>query len=152
MRKKIMGDSGVFVILAYRSLIIALTGSFTLWIILSSILYLADMSNIYISLVVYTVSMVSTFLILEKIIKIKSVGKKKVHYTPFKIALRGIVTGIIITISVLLSNVGEVLSGIFSVFPAILSSTMIITIREHGPDFSAGIAKSMILGSLQEGH
>jgi uncharacterized membrane protein (GlpM family) len=91
--------------------------------------------------------MVTTFLVLEKGFKIKSMGKKTVHYTPSKILLRGLLTGTIIMIAVLLSNVGEVLSGIFSVFPAISISTMLISVREHGPDFSAGIAKSMIFGS-----
>jgi hypothetical protein len=91
--------------------------------------------------------MISTFIVLEKKFKIKSQGKRTVHYTPLKILLRGILTGTIITISVLLSNVGEVLSGIFTVFPVILSSTMLITVKEHGPNFSAGIAKSMIFGS-----
>lgn len=137
----------VFAILAYRSAIFGLAGSFIVWILLTSILYFSNLQNIYISILIYAISMVFTLIILEKRVKVKSVGKKKVHYTPTKILLRGILTGFVIMISVLLSNVGEVLSGIFTVFPAILSSTMIITIREHGPDFSAGIAKSMIFGS-----
>jgi hypothetical protein len=91
--------------------------------------------------------LIITFLILEKIKKVKSTGKVKVYYTPMKIFVRGILAGVIIAISVFLSNFGEVISGIFSVFPAMISSTMIITYREHGPVFSAGIAKSMIFGS-----
>jgi uncharacterized membrane protein (GlpM family) len=138
---------GVFAVFAYRSTKLALVGCFTIWVILSTILYLWDMQNIYISLITFTVSMVSTFFVLEKKFKIKSIGKKTVHYTPFKILLRGLLTGTIIMIAVLLSNIGEVLSGIFTVFPAISISTMLITEREHGPNFSAGIAKSMIFGS-----
>ena len=92
--------------------------------------------------------MVFTFIILEKIRKIKSVGKEKIHYTATKMALRGVLAGTVIAISVFLSNLDPTLSGIFSIFPAIFTSTMIITVKEHGPDFSAGIAKSMILGSL----
>jgi uncharacterized membrane protein (GlpM family) len=137
----------VFAILAYRSLMLAIAGSFTIWTVLSLVLYLIDMKNIYVSLIIFTTAMIATFLILEKWKRIKSSGKVLVHYTPMKIALRGVLTGTIITISVLLSNVGEVLSGIFTVFPAILSSTMIITFTEHGPNFSAGMAKSMIFGS-----
>ena len=59
---------------------------------------------------------------------------------------RGVLAGIVIAIAVVLSNVGSIISGIFSVFPAILSSTMLISVREHGPDFASGIAKSMMLG------
>lgn len=136
-----------FVILAYKSILIALIGSFSIWTFLSSVLYFIRMENFFLSFLIYTVSIIATFIALEKIKKIKSVGRVKVHYTPKKIAIRGILTGTIISISVLLSNVDEVLSGIFTVFPAILSSTMIITVKDHGPDFSSAIAKSMIFGS-----
>ena len=51
-----------------------------------------------------------------------------------------------IAIAVYLSNINSVLSGIFSVFPAILSSTMLISVKEHGPNFTSGLAKSMIIG------
>jgi len=137
----------LFIYLLYRSLNVALVVGFSFWIVLSSILYLTDLQDIYISFLVYSVSMFATFVLLERVVKIKSVSKRKVHYTTRKILFRGVLTGFIITISVLLSNVGEVLSGIFSIFPAIFTSTMIITYRDHGPDFSAGMAKSMILGS-----
>jgi len=131
----------VFVILAYRSLTIALTSSFVVWSVLSAVLYYTDLTNIYISFLIFVISMVITFLLLEKVKKVKSQGKVKVKYTIPKILLRGVLTGLFITISVLLANIGEVLSGIFSVFPVILTSTMVITYREHGPD-----AKSMIFG------
>lgn len=137
----------IFSILAFKSLFIALTGSFTVWTILSAILYLLNISNIYLSLILYISSLIATFLILEKIIKIKSTGKVKVHYTTKKILFRGVLAGIVITTAVVLSNIGEVISGIFSIFPAIFTSTMIITYKEHGPDFSSSMAKSMIFGS-----
>jgi len=137
----------VFAVLAYHSTFVALFGSFSIWVVLSAILFFIDMHYIYPSLIIFIVSMALTFVFLEKKLRIRSQGKRVVHYTPLKIFLRGIMTGVIITISVLLSNFGEVLSGIFTVFPVIFSSTMIITLKEHGPDFSAGIAKSMIFGS-----
>ena len=137
----------VFAILAYRSTFIAFIGSFFIWIALSSTLLFLNMHYIYLSIIIFTISLISTFIVLEKKFKIKSQGKTKVHYTPLKILLRGILTGTVITISVLLSNIDEVLSGIFTVFPAIFSSTMIITLKEHGPNFSAGMAKSIIIGS-----
>jgi len=136
----------IFVIFAHSSLITALTNSFIIWAVLSTILYYTDLTNIYISFVIFAISMITTFLILEKIIKVKSQDKVKVKYTLPKIFFRGVLTGVVIMVSVLLANIGEVLSGIFSVFPVILTSTMVITYREHGADFSAGIAKSMIFG------
>jgi len=137
----------ILTIISFKSIIKALILSFIVWIFLTSLLYFSNIQNIYFSVTIFVISTIFTILILEKYKKIPSQGKKHVHYTPLKIVFRGITAGFIIMISVLLSNVGEVISGIFSVFPAILLSTMIITYREHGPDFSAAIAKSMIFGS-----
>ncbi len=138
----------VFVILAYKSLIKAIFGSMIIWAILSTILYFYELANIMISILIYLASLICIFYILEKKLNIKSTGKITVHYTPPKIFFRGLLAGTIIAISVFLSNTSAALSGIFSIFPAIFSSTMIITAKEHGPDFSAGIAKSMIFGSM----
>ena len=138
----------IFVTLCYRSTTIALIGSMIVWTVLSSILYFIDISNIYLSIVIYIISTFLIFYYLEFVKKIPSTGKIKVKYTLTKIIFRGLLTGTIITISVLLSNTSAILSGIFSVFPAILSSTMIISVKEHGPDFAASMAKSMIFGSV----
>src|SRR4030042_3767817 len=47
----------VFAVLAYRSTIVALFGSFFIWIILSSILLFLHMNNLYLSILIFTVSM-----------------------------------------------------------------------------------------------
>ena len=138
----------IFVLFIKRSIYIAFACSFTVWTILSFILWYFNLQNIYLSVLICLALMVFSFVTLEKVKKIKSSGKKVVHYTVKKITLRGILTGTIITITVLLSNVGEVISGIISVFPAIITSTMVISYYEHGADFAASMAKSMILGSM----
>ena len=136
----------ILVLLAYKSLSLALMVSLSVWTILSTALYLFDITNIFLSLTLFVLSMMATFGYLEFIKKIPSTGKVIVHYTPLKIILRGVLTGVIISVSVLFSNISPSLSGIFSIFPAIMSSTMIISVREHGPEFAAGMAKSMIFG------
>lgn len=137
----------IFTILIRKSIYTAFSASFVVWASLSFVLWAVDLKNIYISVSIFFISMIFTGFTLEKIIKIKSSGQKIVHYTFTKIALRGLLAGAIIAITVLLSNVGEVISGIMSVFPAIISSTMIISYYEHGADFASGLAKSMIIGS-----
>ena len=136
----------IFVILVHRSTLIAFAASMTVWVILSSILLYVELENIYISLGIYIISFALTFAILEGVKKIPSTANVVVRYTPKKIALRGILAGTIISIAVLLSNVGAAICGIFTVFPVILLSTMFISVYEHGPDFAIGIAKSMIIG------
>ncbi len=136
----------LFAMLAHRSIILAFVMSLAVWSFLSALLMVFDVTNISLSIVIYVLCFVLSFTFLEHVVHVPSQGKVAVHYTPMKIALRGLLAGIIITISVLLSNVSDVLSGIFSVFPAILSSTMLISVREHGPSFASGMAKSMIFG------
>jgi len=138
----------IVAILINRSIYLAFTCSFIVWTLLSFILWYVNLQNIYISVLICLIFLSITFITLEKVKKIKSSGKKTVHYTVKKITFRGLLTGTIITITVLLSNVGEVISGIISVFPAIITSTMVISYYEHGPDFASSMAKSMILGSL----
>jgi hypothetical protein len=136
----------VFALFVHRSTIVAMSLAFLIWTILSLIIYFLDLKNIYFSVLIYIIALFFTFILLEFYKKIPSVGKVHIHYTYKKIFFRGVLAGIIITISVLLSNFGAVISGIFSVFPAILSSTMLISVREHGAKFAAGMAKSMIFG------
>lgn len=136
----------VFALLVHRSVSIAFVTTFGLWAILSSLLVIFNMDSIFLSVIIYLIAVFSAFFILEFWKNRPSLGMVKVHYTAKKIAFRGILAGIFIALAVSLSNIGSIISGIFSVFPAILSSTMLISVREHGPDFAAGMAKSMLLG------
>lgn len=136
----------VFALLVHRSVPFAFLITFTVWGVLSSLLVIFNVDSILISIFIYVLSVIGGFFVLEFWKKRPSSGMVKVHYTAKKIVFRGILAGIFISLAVSLSNVGSIISGIFSVFPAILSSTMIISVREHGPDFAAGMAKSMLLG------
>ena len=137
----------IFTMLARRSTLVALLISLMVWIALSGLLLISDLNSILISSLIYLVSVLVIFFLMERILKMRSQGSVNIRYTPGKIAFRGLLAGFIIGTTVVLSNIGEVISGIFSVFPAIFLSTMLITLREHGASFSAGMGKSMILGT-----
>ena len=137
----------MFAVLADKKLHVILVSTLSVWSILSVLLYIFDFNNIYISVVIYLSMMIIALLVLEKVIKVKSVAKKEVEYTKRKILFRGVLAGVVIAVAVALSNIGSVLSGIFSVFPAIFLSTMLIFTKEHGPKFVGGTAKSMIFGT-----
>lgn len=137
-----------FSIFIKRNIIFAAIVSLLLWALMSAVLFLFNLTDIYISLIIYGTSLALTFLILEHILNVQSTGKVKVVYTTQKIITRGLLAGIIVAIAVLLSNVNAVLSGIFSVFPAIFLSTMLISAYEHGQKFVGGMAKAMIIGTL----
>jgi hypothetical protein len=136
----------IFAILVFRSVIIAFFISLSVWIILTYSIIIINLNNIWISIIIYIISLFLAFIILENKKKIKSIKNVEYHYNKKKIILRGLIAGIVISIAILLSNIGAIISGIFSVFPAIIISTMLISYKEYGPNFSAGIAKSMIFG------
>ena len=115
----------VFSLLIHRSTKLAFIVTFIVWATLSSLLVIFQMDNIVVSILLYFSSVLIVFLFLEKIVKIPSIGKVKIHYTAKKIIFRGFLAGIVIVIAVFLANVSSIISGIFSVFPAILSSTNI---------------------------
>lgn len=138
----------IFSLLAHRSVYGALALSLFIWMLLSFILYMAELENIALSMVVYFAVMLSAFFFLEKRKRVPSSGRVAVHYSATKLLFRGVFAGIVIAIAVALANIGEMMSGIFSVFPAIFLSTMLIFIREHGPAFTGSMGKAMILGTL----
>ncbi len=137
-----------FVLLIRRGIVPATAISLGIWSILSILLYVVNLENIILSIFVYSLSILITFFTLEQIVHIKSSGRVKVVYSPQKIAMRGILAGIVVATAIVLSNINAVLSGIFSVFPAIFLSTMLISAYEHGPKFVGGMAKAMIIGTL----
>ncbi len=136
----------IFAILIYRSILIAFLTSLSIWTILSFLILYLNLNNIYISITIFIISLISALIILENKKKIKSIKNVDFHFNKKKIVIRGIMAGIVISIAILLSNIGAIISGIFSVFPAIIISTMLISYREYGPNFAAGMAKSMIIG------
>ncbi|MFH1101468.1 MAG: DUF3147 family protein [Methanobacteriota archaeon] len=138
----------IFALLASRSLILAIAGSFTIWTVLSLGLYFLNTNLLIVSLIIFIIALLTTFITMEYKKKIPSTSQVQVHYTPLKILLRGLLAGIVIAIAVSLSQIDAILSGMISVFPVIFFSTMLISVREHGPGFAASLAKTMILGSI----
>ena len=137
----------IFTLLSYKRILVALVGSLLSWTIFTIMIYYSNLTSVVVSLAVYIVCFFLAFLILDKKKKIISQDTIKVHYTPLKLLGRSLIAGIVIAIAVSFSNLGPMLSGIFSVFPAIFLSTMIISLLEHGPQFTGAMAKGMIYGS-----
>ncbi len=133
--------------LCHRSLSIALGVSLGAWVVLSSLLVFGEFTNIYSSLLIYVVVVLCSLVLLEKVWKVKSSGKVNVHYTRKKMIFRGLLAGTVIASSVALSSMGTIISGIFTVFPALFLSAMVISHLEHGPNFTSAMGKSMIFGS-----
>ncbi|MBL7086061.1 MAG: DUF3147 family protein, partial [Candidatus Cloacimonetes bacterium] len=137
----IMGIDALFVVvyalLRNRNFYIALGGALLFWAVSSFILALIEFDSFLFSLIGFVVFVVISYYILEKRYSFPSESPKYTKYTLPLLAIRGILSGSIIAFAVLMAKIaGPLVGGMFSAFPAVMLSTMIITYYSHGTNFS----------------
>ncbi len=139
----------IYIYLVKKGLWLALIVALGIWSILAYLLVRINFNNYPISIISYVVILVSSLLITEYVLKIKSVKGKKVSYSPSLIILRGLIGGMVVVLVVYLGKVGgPIFGGIFSMFPAMFTSTILVTYFTHGPIFSAATMKSSMLTAI----
>lgn len=139
----------VYALLAKRGLPIALTGSLLVWCILPGITVFLKVEDFAFSLIVYLVLLLSSYYTLERRLKLPSCGKVEIHYTPLHLAWRAIFSGLMVTFAVFMSKFGgPIFGGIFAVFPVVFISTLIITYKSGGVEFSRAITKPLMMTSM----
>lgn len=148
-----MGINGffiiVFILTARRGLLPSLLLALLTWFILASVLIAIDIQHFYVSITGWIALVLICFLIIERWLKIPSQMKVRVPYTPAQIIFRGLFGGTIIAFAVLMGKLGgPVYGGIFATFPAIFLSTLVITYRSAGVEFSQAVARSLITSGM----
>lgn len=146
----IMGIDALFVVvyalLRNRNFYIALGGALLFWAVSSYILALVGFDSFLISLIGFVVFVVISFYILEKRHSFTSESKKYKKYNVLTFLIRGILSGSIIAFAVLMAKIaGPLVGGMFSAFPAVMISTMIITHFAHGTKFSIAVLKIIMV-------
>ncbi len=148
----IIGFGSIFLV-AYaiaskRNFITGLIAALSTWFVLSALVVVFKIENFAFSIFAWLLTIPISYYILEKKVNIKSYGKIKVTYTLLQIIGRAILSGLIIAFAVFMGKFGgPIFGGIFSVFPAIYTSTLIITYNSGGVEFSRAIAKSLMLNA-----
>lgn len=145
-----MGLSALFtafyILLSKNKLYIAIGLPMIFWFIVAFLFVKLNINNIFSSFFIYLSLLFLSWIIGEKLVKVKSQGQMKTHLTHGQILFRGILGGTVISLSVLLTKFGgPVLGGVLATFPAIMLSTMIITFLAHGRDFSAAVLKVVMI-------
>ena len=146
----IMGIDALFVVvyalLINRNFLIALGGALLFWAVSSFILVLLRFDSFLISLIGFAVFVALSFYILEKRKTFPSESPKYTKYTAPMLIIRGILSGSIIAFAVLIAKIaGPLIGGMFSVFPAVMISTMIITHFAYGTKFSIAVLKIIMV-------
>ncbi len=129
----------------WKALFIA---SFT-WSMLTLLVIKMQPDNYPLLLILYTATLLLSYWLLESVFKVKSLAGKKIKYTKTMILWRGLLSGSIISLAVLMAKIGgPIFGGVFSTFPALFLSTLLITYFTQGPAFSQAITKSLMLSSI----
>jgi hypothetical protein len=145
-----IGISGIFLVvyawLIRRGFLAALTFSLLSWFILSSAVAWFHPVHFYINLFIYAITMFLAYLILEKRLFIRSVPAAVSRQQGKDIIFRAVFGGLVITGAVLIAKTGgPVLGGIFTAFPAMFISTLAITNKVQGPEFSRALTKPLLV-------
>ena len=139
----------IFILLIDKGLFISLFAAFFVWFGNAFILSVTGINNFLISILVWLILFFFTFYITEKVIKINKQGKIKLHFSKRQVAVRALFGGSVIAFAVFIGKVsGPTLGGVFSTFPAMFTSTLIVTHLSGGAVFSKAVAKSMLFSGL----
>ncbi|MFA5076037.1 MAG: hypothetical protein WC480_01320 [Patescibacteria group bacterium] len=122
----------------------ALASSFFVWLVFAILTVLMQPHNFFLLIFLGLAIFVVAIFIFNKKFGYLTVGGEKIIYSPQQILGRAVFGGTIIFMAVLLSKIGgPVFGGIFSAFPAMFTSTMIISYRAKGINFARALVKPL---------
>ena len=138
-----------YILLVQQKIWKSLGIAFIVWFTIAFGLIYTHFTSYIFSFVIYLISLLVFYVIVEKRLHINSIAGAKIQYTPRIIFLRGVLSGFVIAIAVFLGKLGGPLfGGISSAFPAMFTSTIIITYFSRGASFSAATIKSSIFSFI----
>lgn len=138
-----------YALFSRKGFLIAIVGSLLIWFSLSALVVLFDIDNFFISLLAYALVFSISYYVLEKRLKIPSSGRTKINTNSLQILGRAIFSGLIITFAVFMSKAGgPIFGGIFSAFPAVFISILIISYKSRGMDFSRAVTKPLMITGM----
>lgn len=138
-----------YIYFAKNGLRVSLLSSLLLWSLLSLSLVLTGFNNYPISLISYMILLPVSYYLVQYKFNVKSVQGIRIVYTPNIILFRGILSGSVVALAVLAAKLGgPSIGGMFSMFPAMFTSTILIIHFSHGPSFSSATMKSAMLSAI----
>jgi uncharacterized membrane protein (GlpM family) len=120
--------------------------SLTIWFALSSLAVISGIKNFALSLAVSIPIFLVIYYFFSKKLKFENLPGGPIRHTSLQIVGRAIFAGSIVSLAVLLSQIGgPIFGGIFAAFPATFTSTLYIVNKSRGADFSRAITKPLIV-------
>jgi hypothetical protein len=139
----------IYLFLARHGLLTGLSIALLVWFGLAILLVMLNIRNLWLPIFGWAILSVGYFLVVEKGMQIPSRLTVKVHYTKAQIIYRALFGGAVIVFAVLMGKLGGPLfGGVFATFPAMFLSTLVISYRVGGADFSRAIGKSLLVSGM----
>lgn len=136
-----------YAILAKNSFTPAFIGAFAIWFLLESLITLLTSNNFSLSIALGTAIFLAGYIALTKLEHIPNQETNQ-QLRHLAIPWRALLSGSVVTAAVLASQLGgPLLGGVASAFPAVYSSTIIITYQTGGLSFSRAITKPLLLST-----
>ena len=137
-----------YVMLSSINLGLGIAGSLVSWFVFQGILVLTGFNDFYVSILAWLVILITSYIILHGVFKLRSRERVQLRYSPIQILFRGVFAGGVIALAVFMSKVGGPLFGtIFSSFPANNLSTLLITAQTVDIGFSRSIVTPLMLSA-----
>lgn len=146
----VMGINGLFIItyasLAQRSFPLAVLTSLFVWLCFSFALVLIHFNDFSLSLIGFLGLLLFSYIVMEYVLHVKSLAGRTTSFSFSNILMRGLVSGLIVTLAVAFAKLGGPLfGGVFASFPAVFLSTILLTYFAQGSVFSVSVMKTLML-------
>ncbi|MDD2564457.1 MAG: DUF3147 family protein [Salinivirgaceae bacterium] len=137
-----------FVTFAKKGLAKTIFIALMVWAAIALVFSILNIQSVIYTTLIYGLITIAVYIIMEHVVKIKSVAKQKQSFNLSLLFTRALFSGTIVALTVILSGfVGHFWTGILSTFPAVMLTSMVILTRSQGIDFARATAKTMILAS-----
>jgi len=137
-----------FMIGTQRGLGTAITLSLATWFLAVFGVHAAGLPGWRAAVALFLASVVIVFLIMERGLKLRTHASRRVTYSATQVIARMVFAGAVVATSVIVAHsAGSYWAGLFSTFPAVMMSTLVILSRAQSPAFAGGVAKVLVLSS-----
>ncbi len=138
-----------YVILARNGTIAGISGAISVWLLCQSLLFYLKLGSFIFSIVSWLFFLLLSYIVLEKILKVRSVQQATIPFSLIHLLWRAFFSGFIISLAVFMGRIGGPMMGsIFSAFPAGFVCTLIITARSVNVNFSRSLAAHLLMSGL----
>lgn len=139
----------VYLLTIKRGLVSGLLAAVFVWFSLAGLLLISGFKNFAFSVAGWIILASGCILLVEKKIKIVSWPARLASTAPSRAVFRALVGGSVIAGAVLLGKLGgPVLGGIFATFPAMFLSTLVMTYRAGGLEFSRAVGRALLVSGM----